>query len=114
MLVYKRFATFLHFVDTEHRSIESRGEGLEMALDGIVVMMYVVDIQNYRIFDVVWGITSMSGINSLNRGPSYPEVSCKIYFSILCNFSAFATGFSINNTESTIKCASYHIACLIR
>ncbi|HZK60822.1 MAG TPA: hypothetical protein VFC41_02015 [Anaerovoracaceae bacterium] len=46
--VLKRFKALLRFVDAEYYSgIESATEGLGMALDEIVVMLYMVDILHY-------------------------------------------------------------------
>jgi hypothetical protein len=54
--VIKLFKTLLRFVDEDYKGIESRLEGPEMALNEIVIMLYVIDRLYYTIIDVRWGL----------------------------------------------------------
>ena len=52
LAVIKRFKVLLHFVDTEHyRGAESVLKGIEMALNRIVVMLYMFDILYCTVFN---------------------------------------------------------------
>lgn len=49
--VFKRFKTLLRFDIAEHyRGIESGLNGLEIALNGIAGLLYIIDIQYYKLF----------------------------------------------------------------
>ena len=55
--VVKLFKALLRFVNTEHyRDIESVLNGLEMALNRIVTILYVIDILYYTTLYDSWGI----------------------------------------------------------
>jgi hypothetical protein len=53
----KLFKTLLRFVNVKYyRGIDSCLNGSEMALNGIVGRLYVIDIEYYTVIDDSWGI----------------------------------------------------------
>jgi hypothetical protein len=69
--VYKRFKVLLHFEDAEYyRDVQRVLNRIEMALGKVVVMLYVIDILYYTIFDGNWGIGIVKWENFLFHGYS--------------------------------------------
>ena len=56
MVIYERYTIFLHFINAEYyKKGDSGTEGLGMALNEIVVLLYMIDILYYTIIVGSWG-----------------------------------------------------------